>query len=822
MNARRIGPPGSGTKAKRPAVARRKAEAKAAGTPAARSPGNFPSREDILAFVAENPGKAGKREIARHFGISGAGRIQLKKMLKDLGTEGLVEKRQKRLIRPGDLPPVFVVNLVARDQDGELLGEPQEWDPEAGPCPKVLVLPSKARGAQPGLGDRALIRLTEAETGFEAQYAGRILKLLERQQGAILGILRFRAGGKVPWLEPIDKKSREIDVDPSDLKDAREGDLVSVTISRTGRYGAPRAEIVERFGAPGSEKAISEIALHAHGIRHVFPREVIEESEAAKPVTLGKREDWRQVPLITIDPPDAKDHDDAVFAERDEDPANEGGHIVYVAIADVAHYVRTGTALDREAHQRGNSVYFPDRVIPMLPERISNDLCSLREREDRPAIAVRMVFNAQGRKIEHSFHRVLMRSAAKLSYLQAQKAIEGIADEKTETLVEGVLKPIWAAYAVLKKGRDARQPLELDLPERKIKLKDDGTVDHVYVPERLDAHKLIEEFMIQANVSAAETLEKKKIGLLYRIHDASTPEKLESLKEFLSTINMKLPSAGGLRPAVFNTILEKVKDSAQSQLVNEVILRSQAQAEYHPQNIGHFGLNLRRYAHFTSPIRRYADLIVHRGLITAMGFGKDGLPEGIEAKLEAIGAEISAAERRAMLAERDTIDRLIALWMSDQIGATFKGRIGGVTKSGLFVRLNDSGADGFVPASTIGLDYYRYDEGSHALIGDKTRETYQLGDQVDVKLVEAAPFAGALRFEILTPGRKGPGGSTYKGRAGSSRPPKRNGPGRDGPGRGKPFAKRSEDPSGDGPGGKSGGPAKLSRAARRAKASKRG
>jgi ribonuclease R len=720
----------------------------------AKVPGEMPSREDILAFVADNPGRAGKREIARHFGIIGGARIHLKKMLKDLADEGLLEKRNKRMIRPGDLPPVFVVNLVARDRDGELLGVPLDWDEEAGDPPKILILTGKTKTTQPGVGDRALIRLTEAEAGGEAEYAARVIKVLEKRQGAILGILRMRDGDRPPYLEPIDRKQRELDVDASDLKDAGDGDLVSVQVSRSGRYGHPRASVVERFGSMKSEKAVSEIALHSHGIPHVFPAAVEAQAEAAKPVEkLGKRDDWRQIPLITIDPPDAKDHDDAVFAEADEDPHNEGGHIVYVAIADVAYYVTPGSPMDREASLRGNSVYFPDRVIPMLPERISNQLCSLREKEDKPALGVRMVFDKTGRKTGHSFHRVLMRSAAKLSYLQAQKAIDGAADDKTDPILEGVLKPLWAAYAALKKGRDAREPLELDLPERKIRLKDDGTVDHVYVPERLDAHKLIEEFMIQANVAAAETLEHKKSPLLYRVHDASTPEKLESLKDFLSTISIKLPSSGGLRPAMFNAILSKVKDTPQAHLVNEVVLRSQAQAEYNPQNIGHFGLNLRRYAHFTSPIRRYADLIVHRGLISALGLGKDGLPEGIESKLEAIAAEISAAERRAMLAERDTIDRLIALWMSDQIGATFQGRIAGVIKSGLFVRLADTGADGFVPASTIGADYYRYDEGSHALIGDKTGETYQLGDQVEVKLVEAAPFAGALTFELLSHGR---------------------------------------------------------------------
>lgn len=720
----------------------------------ARVPGEIPSREDILAFVADNPGRAGKREIARHFGIIGGARVHLKKMLKDLADDGLIEKRNKRMIRPGDLPPVFIVTLQARDRDGELLGTPVDWDEEAGDPPRILILSGKTKATQPGLGDRALIRLTEADPGTEAERTARVIRVLEKRQGAILGILRKRDRDRPPYLEPIDRKQRELDVDATDMKGADDGDLVSVEVSRSGRYGHPRASIVERFGSMHSEKAISEIALLTHGIPHAFPRAVNDQADSAQPVEkLGKREDWRKIPLITIDPPDAKDHDDAVYAEPDEDPDNEGGYVSYVAIADVAHYVTPGSAMDREANLRGNSVYFPDRVIPMLPERISNQLCSLREREDKPALGVRMVFDTSGRKISHSFHRVLMRSAAKLSYIQAQKAIDGVTDDKTETLLEGILKPLWAAYDLLKKGREAREPLELDLPERKIKLKDDGTVDHVYVPERLDAHKLIEEFMIQANVAAAETLEKKKSPLLYRVHDASTPEKLESLKDFLSTLNMKLPSAGGLRPTVFNGILAKVKDTPQAHLVNEVVLRSQAQAEYTPQNIGHFGLNLRRYAHFTSPIRRYADLIVHRGLISALGLGSDGLPEGIESKLEAIGAEISAAERRAMLAERDTIDRLIALWMGEQIGASFQGRIAGVVKSGLFVRLQDTGADGFVPASTIGLDYYRHDEGAHALIGDKTGETYQLGDLVDVRLVEAAPFAGALTFELTSPGR---------------------------------------------------------------------
>ncbi|QGZ37213.1 ribonuclease R [Stappia indica] len=706
-----------------------------------------------MAFLADNPGMAGKREIARHFGITGGARIYLKRLLREMADDGLLEKRQKRLSRPGDLPPVLVVLVTGRDSDGELLAEPASWDvDEHGTAPRILVLPDprKSDMRAPGLGDRLLVRLTEDPTGEEATRAGRIIKLLDRQASAVLGILR-QAGGRT-FLEPIDRKQKELEIDTSDLKGAADGDLVGAQVTKVGRYGLPRGRIVRRIGAMHSEMAVSEIALHTHGIPHDFPDRVIEAAENAKPATLSGREDWRKLPLITIDPADAKDHDDAVHAVADEDPANEGGHVATVAIADVAYYVRPGEPLDREAHLRGNSVYFPDRVIPMLPEALSNGLCSLKEGEDRPAMAVRMVFDKDGRKLRHSFHRVTMRSALKISYDKAQAAIDGEPGIVADAVLEEILKPLWAAYACLKRGREAREPLDLDLPERKIRLKPDGTVDGVYVPNRLDAHKLIEEFMIQANVAAAETLEQHGVPLLYRVHDASSPEKLEALKEFLGTLSIRLASGGGIRPAAFNGILKKVVGTPEAELVNQVILRSQAQAEYSPQNIGHFGLNLRRYAHFTSPIRRYADLIVHRGLIRALKLGDDGLPDGMEGKLEMIGADVSAAERRAMLAERDTVDRLIALWLADQVGTRFNGRISGVVKSGLFVRLDDTGADGFVPASTIGDDYYHYDESSHSMSGRTTGETYSLGDRVEVRLVEAAPYAGALRFELLSEG----------------------------------------------------------------------
>ncbi len=710
----------------------------------------LPTREQILAFIADHPGEAGKRDVARAFGVTGAARIPLKAMLKELANEGLVERRGKRLKRPADLPSVTVLELTGRDSDGEFLARPAEWsDAEGGPPPKIIMEPKRdRRGPAPGIGDRVLARLipTDEEGGA---FTARVIKLLEKKQVAVLGVVRDLPGGK--RIEPVDRKQREMILDADPTGQAKEGDLVSVTLAGSGRYGPARARITEIIGSMKSEKAVSMIAIHAHGIPHVFPHAVLAEAEAAWPATMEHREDWRERPLVTIDPPDAKDHDDAVLAAPDDDPKNPGGHIVTVAIADVSWHVRPGSAMDREALNRANSVYFPDRVVPMLPERISNDLCSLREAEDRPALAVRMVFSADGRKRSHRFHRVMMRSAAKLSYQEAQQIFDGHPGDHPQALV-AALGSLWEAYRSLKRGRDEREPLELDLPERKVLVAADGSIDRIVVPERLEAHRLIEEFMIQANVAAAETLEARKSPLVYRVHDSPSMAKLEGLRDFLKSIELSLPKGGNLRPAQFNRLLERVEETENGPLLSEVVLRTQAQAEYSPENIGHFGLNLRRYAHFTSPIRRYADLIVHRALVRSLKLGPGGLNDGIEEQLAEIAAKISAAERRAMAAERDTIDRLVAHWLADRVGATFNGRISGVTRAGLFVKLNETGADGFVPMSTLGADYFDYDEARHAVIGSRSGEMHRLGDAVEVKLIEAVPLAGALRFELLTEG----------------------------------------------------------------------
>jgi ribonuclease R len=716
----------------------------------------FPTKEEVLAFIGEKPGKIGTREIARAFNLKNDRRIELKRMLRELADEGRIESRRKKLHHAGALPSVTLADVNARDGDGELIATPTEWDEDAfGAIPAIRIVTSrKARPHETaGIGDRVLVRVEE--TGEDAvRYSGRVIKIIDKAKARTLGIFRALPGGG-GRLVPIDKRQlgKELAIPREASKGAEDGDLIAVSV-QSRSFGLPIARVEERLGSLKTERAVSLIAIHAHDIPHVFPVAAEAEAHAAKPATSEGREDWRRLPLVTIDPVDAKDHDDAVHAAPDPDPRNPGGFILTVAIADVAHYVKPGSALDREALKRGNSVYFPDRVVPMLPERISNDLCSLRAREDRAALAVRMIIGRDGRKKSHTFHRVLMKSAAKLTYQQTQAAISGRTDEITDVLLDEVLRPLYAAYEALKKARDARGPLDLDLPERKILLKHDGTVDRVITPERLESHRLIEEFMILANVAAAETLEHARMPLIYRVHDEPSLEKVEALRQFLETLHISLPKGGALRAEQFNRILDMVRGKDVEKLVNEVVLRSQAQAEYGSENYGHFGLNLRRYAHFTSPIRRYADLIVHRGLIRALKFGDGGLPESQDvAALAEIGAQISAAERRAMKAERETNDRLIAHFLADRIGATFEGHISGVTRAGLFIKLDHTGADGFVPARTIGREYFRYEEDQHAMVGGRSGETHRLGDRVTVKLVEAAPVAGALRFELLSEGR---------------------------------------------------------------------
>ncbi len=710
-------------------------------------PKGLPARDEILKFIAGSEGPIGKREISRAFGIKGNDKIKLKSLLKDMQGDGSVGGKKRRMSVAGELPPVTVIEVAGLDENGDAYGHPVEWHDDK--PPKLLI--ESLTGKAPAVGDRVLAKIDYLSGKGPYSHKAKVMRALSDRAGRVLAVFRL-VKGEGARLVPVDKKSRyDLQVLKGDEGGAVNGELVAAEIIKDQGRGMPIARVRERLGNMDDPRNISLIAIHQHGIPNAFPEKVLEESEALKVFKQAGRMDLRDVPLITIDPPDARDHDDAVWAEEQDD----GSFKIIVAIADVATYVKSGSALDKEARIRGNSVYFPDRVVPMLPERISNDLCSLIEKQDRPALACFMTIDKSGRKSSHKFARVIMRSTAKLSYEEAQAAIDGRESPKADGLLEAVLKPLWAAYFSMKRAQDKRSPLALDLPERKIILDKLGNVAKVVVPARLDAHKLIEEFMIQANVAAAEELENKKTPLLYRIHEAPSQEKIKALSQFLKTVNRELPLGQVIKTSHFNKLLESVKDEDFEQLVHQIVLRTQSQAVYRAQNAGHFGLSLRRYAHFTSPIRRYADLIVHRALISALGFGEDGLTTDDIARLDETGELISAAERRAMVAERETTDRLIASFLAPQMGAIFSARIGGVVGAGLFVNLEETGADGFVSASSLGRDYYVYDDVRHALIGQRTGETFQMGDIVQVKLVEAAPVKGGLRFEMVSEGREG-------------------------------------------------------------------
>ncbi|MGI1661999.1 ribonuclease R [Palleronia sp. KMU-117] len=723
----------------------------------------LPTKDEILDWISDHPGQTSKRDIAKAFGIKGAARIDLKRVLKELEADGHLEKRRKTYRDPDRLPPVSVL-LVTPDADGDLFARPLEWQGD-GPEPRVLILP---RAGDPALGegDRILARLAEVKAESHA-YEARMIRRVGTNPLKVLGIFRKTAeGGRIV---PIDKGAdREWMVPGGETHGAKDGELVEAeSIGPKNRLGLPKARVVTRLGDPSAPKAVSLIAIHQHGIPDDFPDAAIAEADRQTPAGLSGRTDLREMPLVTIDPSDARDHDDACWAQPDDDPKNAGGHVIWVAIADVAHYVRPQSALDREAWKRGNSTYFPDRVVPMLPDRLSGDLCSLHEGVPRACIAVRMRIDAGGTLIDHRFERALMRSVASLNYQEVQAARDGAPNDRCAPLMDDVIAPLYAAYEALTRARALRQPLDLDLPERKIELDDEGRVTSVAFRERLDAHRLIEEFMILANVAAARTLEKTRRPLLYRVHEEPAPEKLDALREVAQASGLTLAKGQVLKTAHLNRLLAQAEGTDFDELINISTLRAMTQAYYSPLNLGHFGLALRSYAHFTSPIRRYSDLIVHRALITAHGWGDDGLsPEDIE-RLEDTATHISETERRSMLAERDTTDRYLAAFLSERIGTEMTGRISGIQRFGAFVKLDETGADGLVPIRALGREFFHFDRDSQTLMGADTGTVIGLGQRVTVRLAEAVPVTGGLVLDLVElEGRGLPSGQAARTRRG--------------------------------------------------------
>lgn len=708
----------------------------------------LPTSQQILDFITSSREPAGKREIAKAFGIRGPQKILLKQLLKDMADEGLIDGSKSAFHKMGGLPKVTVLRIA--DVDGATpLAVPEKWEGD-GPPPRVRVIERGRRGAL-GPGDRILARIEEAGEGYRAHP----IRKLEAGAEEVIGVIGSDVGpGGKPmlWLRSVDKRQRR-EWPVSDAGEAGEGDLVLAAL--TGRLPRQTARVTERLGDPFAPRALSLIAIHKYGLPHVFTDEVEADAKlvSALPVDDGTRDDLRDLPIVAIDPRDARDHDDAIWAAPDEDPANPGGYRAIVAIADVSFYVRPGTAIDREAGRRGNSVYFPDRVVPMLPHVLSSGMCSLKQGEDRAALACHLVIDKSGKVTGWRFTRALVRLAANIAYEDAQAAIDsGEAPEH--------LRHLWAAWALLFKARNARSPLELDLPERQVMLDEKGRISEIRVRERLDAHRLVEDYMIAANVAAAKALEAKKSPVMYRVHEPPAREKLVALKEFLATYDAPFALGQVMTPAVFNRLLERFEsDDDARQRVMEQLLRTQTQAYYSPVNAGHFGLALGSYGHFTSPIRRYADLLVHRALVGAYGLeaakprdrsipAATALTKEEAATMARIGERISAAERRAMEAERETIDRYVAAYLAEKVGDVLPTRITGVQPFGFFAQVEGLGGDGLVPAATLGDEYFRYDEASQSLIGEHSGIRFTSGQRMELRLVEANPLTGSLAFAL--------------------------------------------------------------------------
>ncbi|MEC3949231.1 ribonuclease R family protein [Sphingobium sp. HWE2-09] len=757
-------------------------------------PAGFPTRDEVVDFITTSDQPAGKREIAKAFGLKGQEKIALKALLKDMADEGLIDLGPARAFhKMGGVPKVTVLRIIDVD-DTTLIATPERWEAEGQPAPRLRVLERGKRGALT-IGDRILARTEEAGRGYVAH----VMKKLAKASEELLGVVEVMADGKL-WLRPVDKRIRK-DTPISDVGNAKPGDLVLA--EPHGRPPRIAARVTDILGDPFAPRSFSLIAIHKHGIPHVFPERVEEEATKASALPLheDKREDLRHLPIIAIDPSDARDHDDAVWATPDEDEGNPGGYKAIVAIADVSYYVRPGSALDKEARKRGNSVYFPDQVVPMLPHELSSDMCSLRAGQDRAAMACHLTINANGKVTAWRFTRAVIRVAAVLAYEDAQAAMdasfaaEGAAShsplpqaggagggqeldaaptasrKQADELLDVALKPLWACWTLLCKAREARDPLALDLPERRVVLDEHGKIVSVAVRERLDAHMLIEDCMIAANVAAAKALEAKKAPVMYRVHEAPGRDKLVSLKEYLATFDMDFALGQVIRPATFNALIRKIAESEEKEQIMVQILRSQTQAYYSPQNMGHFGLALGSYAHFTSPIRRYADLLVHRALVGAYGLDlpapkdkaipdRSSLSQDDYENMGRVGEMISGHERRAMEAERETVDRYVAAFLSAHVGEIVKARITGVQNFGFFATVDGLGGDGLVPVSTMGDEHFFYDEAGKALQGTNSGDRYTVGQRLDLRLAEADPINGSLRFEL--PDNPAPRGGPMK------------------------------------------------------------
>jgi len=696
---------------------------------------SLPSPQELLDYIQQHKGEVNRRDIAKAFGIKGQDRVALKTALRELAQNPAIQKRGKRYTSLESTSSLITARIVKITEDGELIGVPEE-----GEVRQEIIIRSRHPGTSLSLinlGDDVLIKIDE-----QGAY---LVRKLEQKEEHILGIFHTTPEGNL--VIPASRKIRDqyMISEPHRLG-AQEGDLVEVKPLSSSARGKIPGKITRILGSILEPKSMSLIAIHTYELPFEFSQAANDLANRATVPSLEEREDLRDIPLVTIDDEDARDFDDAVWATPDTDPDNSGGWHLVVAIADVSYYVHPGDTLDQEAFIRGNSIYFPDRVIPMLPESLSNGLCSLKPHEDRACLAVHLWINKTGKLLKHRFVRGLMRSAQRLTYRETQDASDGKETRLSQTFVKDIIQPLYSAYDALNKGRTKRDPLNLDLPEERIYLNEQGKIEKISPRPRFDSHRLIEEFMITANVAAAISLDENRTFCMYRIHDKPSPEKLEALRDFLQGVHLGFPKGQAPKPTLFNQILVQAAGTPYEHAVNELILRTQSQAVYSPDNIGHFGLYLPRYAHFTSPIRRYADLLVHRGLVSALKL--PGIPEFpySHEQFKDMGAHISMTERRASTAERETTDRYVSAYLAQNKGQTFEGRISGVTDFALFLHLDESGADGMIPFRLLGSDYFIHDPVHHRLIGRRTKKVYGLGDRIKAVLMDADPVKGSIIF----------------------------------------------------------------------------
>ena len=708
-----------------------------------RRPPPLPDDDALHAFINASPTPPKLRDIAKAFGLAPQQRAALRAKLHALAAgQSLPNTEQSE-----NVPAVSLLQITSIDSDGYGLATPA--DAAETDSKEIVVLPSAKRGRAIQVGDRVLARVKPDPDG---QMQAEVMRILPKSQSHIFGrAVNTGSTARPRWiLEPAEKGGkRDVPLKEITGLSFAEHDLLEAELVKEGGYRL-MARPVRNLGSTEHPATFTALAIAEFGLRHVFIPDMLDAADKATLPELGTRTDLRHLPLVTIDGEDAKDFDDAVFAE----PAEEGKWRLIVAIADVSTYVRRGDSLDKEAQQRGNSVYLPGTVIPMLPEALSNGLCSLRPNEDRACLAVEILIDGQGQKISHNFFQALIRSSARLTYTTVQQVIEGVVDEADCPVKPGTIHHLIGAYRTLHAARLNRGTLNLDLSEARIQFDKSGEPVSVSQHYQQDAHQLIEEFMILANICAAETLEQARQPCVYRIHDQPDPEKIDSLRELTDALSLPFSKGQVITPHRFNELLAKVKDTDAETAVNEAVLRCQARAVYAPDNIGHYGLGLVRYAHFTSPIRRYADLLVHRALVRAIGTDNAELKLEPEDRLKEICAAISQTEQTAAKAERRTTARFAARILSQKDIKETEVTITGLTKSGLFVKLDDGASEGFVPRRTLPDDFYEPVAGGMMLLGRHHGWLFRLGDKLVCRLEDISPASGDITLSWCEGGER--------------------------------------------------------------------